>query len=138
MEYEPARAQAPIGKRLGGRPQVFEFSVLRSWMVKLPRRSPRLEPGWAREGWGARPPPSALDAQSDWLKEPGLNPVEPYRLAGFDSYRICWLVAHQVEHSSDSREVGVQVLPSQPSPGLTSDRPGLDGGVAQTVRAPRS
>ena len=47
MENEPARAPAPLGRRLGGRPLGFEFSVLRSWMVKLPRRSPRLEPGWA-------------------------------------------------------------------------------------------
>jgi hypothetical protein len=53
MENEPLRVPAPLGKRLGGRPLGFEFSVLRSWMVKLLRSSTRLEPGWARKGWGA-------------------------------------------------------------------------------------
>jgi hypothetical protein len=39
-ENEPVRARAPVGSRLGGQPLGFKFSVLRSWMVKLPRSSP--------------------------------------------------------------------------------------------------
>ena len=61
LENEPARARAPLGKRLAPKGERFDFSVLRLWMVKLPRRSPRLEPGWARKVWGALPPPSATE-----------------------------------------------------------------------------
>jgi hypothetical protein len=50
MENEPARVPAPLGKRLGGRPLGFEFSVLRSWMAEAAEAQPRLEPGWARKG----------------------------------------------------------------------------------------
>jgi hypothetical protein len=37
------------------------------WIVKLPRSSHRLEPGWARKRWGAGPPLSARSgAERRW------------------------------------------------------------------------
>src|SRR5260221_14762481 len=54
----------------GASPELVRLQRHPPWIVKLSRNSRRLEPGRAPRGWGAGPPRSALDAQSDWRRNP--------------------------------------------------------------------
>ena len=58
-KMKPPWRRSPIRSRVSGRPQGVGSSVFRTWMVKLPGGSLRLEPGRARTRWGSGPPPSA-------------------------------------------------------------------------------
>jgi hypothetical protein len=51
-KMKPPWRRSPIRSRVSGRPQGVGSSVFRTWMVKLPGGSLRLEPGRARTRWG--------------------------------------------------------------------------------------
>jgi hypothetical protein len=77
LEDEPAGASASLGKRMGEHGSLgLGLSVLRSWIVKPPRRGPRLEPGRAlARGWGAGPPRSAWCYPKWKMNLPGQAPA---------------------------------------------------------------
>ena len=96
MGNEPARVPAPLGKRLGGRPLGFEFSVLRSMDGEAAEAAAPVRTRVGPQGLGRET--SAIRSGCAIRLADGTRP-EPGRASRpcrFDSCRILWLVAHRV------------------------------------------